>query len=585
VSLAAVQPRARLGYYVWKLLRLRWRIFFSGLRRARPGRQIGYLVLALLALAVPATMFGLSWLILRFLRSPEAAKFVNPALFLDSVPVLIVSIAFGVVLLFSFGVLLQALYLAGDMDFLLSAPVPIRAVFIAKLLQAILPNLGLISLFGLPVLFGLGAAGGYNVLYYPLVVIVLGAVALAAAGLASLLVMGVVRVFPARRVAEILAVAGGLLSLVCSQAGQIGRSVDVSSTQASQALGALALLNTPWSPLAWAGRGLVDIGQGLWLPGIGFLVLTLGLAGAVFVVALTSAERLYYTGWARMQSGTRRKKPRRMPRTARAKRKPMAGLLEGLMPAAVRGLMVKDALVLRRDLRNMSQLLSPLILGLIYAAALVRGGGPGAAAGQGEGPAWLMHILKNVAVYGNVGVSLFVGWSLMSRLAMMGFSHEGKHYWLLKSAPVSADQLLAAKFLAAYLPTLALGWGFFVVISLVQGARLATLLFGMPVVALSIAGGVGISLAFGVTGVNLEWDDPRHMTRGTTGCLGLLVSGGCMFVCLALFFGPPLGFVLLGWPETAGQLVGLALGGVASLACAILPPRLVRERVPRIGEV
>jgi hypothetical protein len=43
--------------------------------------------------------------------------------------------------------------------------------------------------------------------------------------------------------------------------------------------------------------------------------------------------------------------------------------------------------------------------------------------------------------------------------------------------------------------------------------------------------------------------------------------------------------VLLGWPETLGQLIGLALGGAASLACAILPPWLVRDRVPRIGEV
>jgi ABC-2 type transport system permease protein len=584
VSPPAVQAEARLWYYVWKLLRLRWRIFFSGLRRARPARQIGYLVLGLLALAVPAFMFALSWLILSFLRSPEVAKFVNPALFLDSVPVLMVSVAFGVILLFSFGVLLQALYLAGDMDFLLSAPVPIRAVFMAKLLQAILPNFGLVSLFGLPVLFGLGAAGGYNVLYYALVVMVLAAAALAAAGLASMLVMGVVRVFPARRVAEVLAVAGGLISLLCSQAGQISRSVDVSPTQTSQALDALTRLNTPWSPLAWAGRGLVDIGQGRWLPGVGFLLLTLGLAGAIFVVALNTAERMYYTGWARMQSGTRRKKTRRTSRPRTEKPTSTARLLESRVPAAVRGLMVKDALVIRRDLRNMSQLLSPLILGMIYAATLVRGGGPGAA-GRGEGPAWLVHILKNVVVYGNVGVSLFVGWSLMSRLAMMGFSHEGKHYWLLKSAPVSAGQLLAAKFLFAYLPTLALGWGFFVVISLVQGARLATLLFGMPVVALSIAGGVGISLAFGVIGVNLEWDDPRHMTRSSAGCFGLLVSGGCMIVCLALFFGPPIGFALLGWPETAGQLVGLALGGAASLVCAALPPWLVRERVPRIGEV
>ena len=85
--------------------------------------------------------------------------------------------------------LLQALYLSGDMDFLLSAPVPIRAVFVTKLLQAILPNFGLILLFAPAGAVWPGAVQGYNLLYYPLVLIVLAALALAAAGSASLLVM------------------------------------------------------------------------------------------------------------------------------------------------------------------------------------------------------------------------------------------------------------------------------------------------------------------------------------------------------------------------------------------------------------
>ncbi len=89
--------------------------------------------------------------------------------FLESLPVLIFTGLFMGILVTSFGVLLQALYLSGDMDFLLSSPIPIRAVFITKLMQAVLPNFGLIALFGLPVLFGLGISGGYNFLYYPLV--------------------------------------------------------------------------------------------------------------------------------------------------------------------------------------------------------------------------------------------------------------------------------------------------------------------------------------------------------------------------------------------------------------------------------
>ena len=74
------------------------------------------------------------------------------------------------------------------------------------------------------------------------------------------------------------------------------------------------------------------------------------------------------------------------------------------------------------------------------------------------------------------------------------------------------------------------------------------------------------------------------MTRGATGCLGTLASMGYMVAVLILFFAPPLVFALLKWPEVPGQLAGLGLGGLVSLVCAVLPLRLVRDRVPDIGE-
>src|SRR6185369_327359 len=138
---------------------------------------------------------------------------------LASIPALILSTLFVGTLLTSFGVLLQAMYLSGDMDFLLSTPLPIRAVFITKLLQAVLPNFALICLFGIPILFGLGSSSHYAAAYYPLVILVMTALALAAAGLASLLVMLVVRVMAPRRAAELLAFAGAMFGFLCSQVG------------------------------------------------------------------------------------------------------------------------------------------------------------------------------------------------------------------------------------------------------------------------------------------------------------------------------------------------------------------------------
>jgi ABC-2 type transport system permease protein len=604
------QRETSMWSYVWKLLHMRKVIFISGFRRARLRRKIGMTFLGLLVLGGFALVFTVSWFLLRFLRGPELKSIVGSVTpILDSVPVIILAGAFLGILLTSFGVLLQALYLAGDMDFLLSAPIPVRAVFIAKLLQAILPNLGLIGLFSLPVLFGLGASGGYNILYYPLVLIILVSLALAAAGLSSLLVLGIVRNFPARRVAEVLAFVGATISILCSQTGQFTSRMDfsnISQDQISRGLTTVSRFNSPWSPLAWAGRGLVDIGEGRWLTGTAFLILTLGVAVGVFYFSLETAERLYYSGWATMQVSTRKKRARRPDTAARGAGRPAevtgsrplasavstpavrrAGLGNILLPADVRAIIRKDFLVMRRDLRNMSQMITPLIFGLIYAFALLRNGSE-IPSGGGDAPEVFMTALRSAFLYANVGISLFVGWSLLSRLAIQGFSQEGQQYWILKSSPVSANKLLLAKFLVAFTPSVVLSLGFLALISLLQKASLGVFLYGLPVVALSIAGVAGLNLAFGVRGANLTWEDPRRMTRGTTGCLGTLVSLAFLGISLVLFFAPPLVAPLIkpliDVPEVVGQGVGLVLGGALCLTATILPPWLVRSRVNAIGE-
>ena len=579
-----IQPGSSLWRYVWKLSRLRGVIFVSEFRRARLRRKIGIILLGVLVLSGLVLAFVLSWLMLRLLRSPDLRLYLgDTSSFISSMPVVIITVAFIGILLTSFGVLLQALYLAGDMDFLLSCPVPIRAIFITKLLQAILPNFGLILLFGIPVLYGLGASMGYNALYYPLVLLELSLMALATAGLASLLVMGVVRVFPARRVAEVLGFLVAIITFICSQSGQLANFADISDEQATQAMSLLPRLNTPWSPLAWAGRSLVELGEGHWLSGGGLLLLTVGLTVGIFAISLVTAERLYYSGWASVQVSTRKKSTPRSARPARSRPAPLAGLVNRAIPASVRGILSKDFTMLRRDLRSMSQLVTPLILGILYAFMLIRSGGE-PPAGRGEAPAAFMEMMRNLAVYANVGISLFVGWTLLSRLAMMGFSQEGKNYWLLKTAPVSTSRLLSAKFLVAYLPSLVMVWTFLIVISLAQGASLGALVFGLAAVTLILAGAAGLYLAFGVVGANFNWEDPRRIATGKAGCLGALVSLLYLGISLGLFFGPAMLVRFLGGPVVIGQVIGLIVGGTASLGIGAISLWLVRGRVQHLDE-
>ncbi len=583
-SEVAAYTQPSVWAYTVKLLRLRLRISLSGILRAKRSRQILWLVLIGLLLAGAGFVFYLSLKLLNFLRSAEISQFLGSLLvLLEKLPSLVLGGSFLIIFLTSFGVLLQTLYLARDMDFLLAAPIPIRAVFLTKLLQAILPNLALIALFALPVLFGLGLLQGYSYLYYPMVLLVLAAFALAAAGLASLLVMMVVRVFPARRVAELLGFLGAIFSILCSQSGQLARFQDVGPDQAMQYFNTVSRVDVSWSPFGWAGTGLVDIGKSQWLPGMAYLAVVLGLAGAFFFVSLVTAERWYYTGWASLQNKRRKRKAVSAAPERAGARHFWESFSRQLGPSSVRAIILKDFKVLSRDLRNMSQLVTPLVLGLVYAVMVVRGdrGGPPL---TGREPAVIGTMMANLAVYLNIAIALFVGWMLLGRLGGMGFSQEGKSYWMVKAAPITSGQLLASKFLVAYLPSVVLGWGFLLLISLLHPASQSILWFAIPLVALSIASNAGINLAFGVVGVRLDWEDPRQMVRGGTGCISALVTLICMPISLVLFFGPIVLAILFGWPTTVGQLLGLLLGGAFCLVLAIVPLWMVYGRVAAIGE-
>jgi ABC-2 type transport system permease protein len=578
-------PDARVFPAVWKLLLMRLRITYNGFRHAKLRRKISLIILALVILGFAAFIFFVSRGLLNFVRSPEVVNNVSVDLnpLLASIPALALSILFIGTLLTSFGVLLQALYLSGDMDFLLATPVPIRAVFVAKLSQAVLPNFALIALFGLPLLFGIGASNAYNLLYYPLVILVMIALALAAAGLSSLLVMLVVRVLPPRRAAEILGFIGAIIGFSCSQFGNfansMGKSINISGTRLS---GILVLANTPWLPLNWAGQGLVALGKGEWLSATLLLGATLGFTTVAFWFALVTAERWYYSGWAGTQVVTRKKTVHSV-RTVDTDSRSIGIGFTRLLPQPVLAIVQKDFYTLRRDLRNLSQLVSPIILGVIYTLSILRGGGQ-VPAGNGDAPGWFMDSFRTMLAYSSVGMSLFVGWMILSRLAGMGFSHEGKNYWMLKVSPVRVGHLLMAKFLVAYLPALGLGFVFLTVISFVQKLSVLVFMYSLIAIIMCLAGMTGILLSFGVVGANFTWDDPRRMNAGTMGCLGQIITMLCLPISFGLFIAP-LGLAqVFDFPIAYGYIIGLIAGSGVTAASAIIPLWLVRKRVARLSE-
>ena len=112
-------------------------------------------------------------------------------------------------LLTSFGVALGSLFLTNDLDTLMSAPIDTRAVFLSKILDAMLPSYMILAVSAVPALLAYGLGLGFGPLYYLACVGVLAS-PLIPVGLASLLVMLVARVAPVRRVREVLGLMGAL---------------------------------------------------------------------------------------------------------------------------------------------------------------------------------------------------------------------------------------------------------------------------------------------------------------------------------------------------------------------------------------
>lgn len=566
---------------IWKLLRLRLLIQINGFRRAKLRTKIALVVGAFGLLAILGFVLFLSIALLQFLRSPELARFTGDiTAVLEAFLVMLVSTSAVGILVTGFGVLLQALYLAGDMDFLMSAPIPVRAVFIAKLIQAVLPNFGILCLFTLPLLFGLGASGGYHFLFYPLTVLMLMVLTLAAASLAGLLVMVAARFVPARRLAEVLGFVVGTAVFVFSQSSRF-INFELNSDQMHSLLRVVERFDQPWSPLAWAGHGLIALGKGNWPAAGGWLAATILLAGGVFFAALGLSERLYFTGWSSMQNNLRRRLPPAPEQSAADERGRLTQRLGRLIPVYIRAILVKDWLSYRRDLRNLSRLLTLIILGVVYAISLLSLGGQGIE-GEGDAPAFVMEFFRGVMPYGDVALALFLGWMLAVNLAGSSFSMEGKSYWVIKSSPLSPAQLLTAKFLVAYLPTLGVGWVYLVALQLLKGSPPLTMLISLLVVALASAGLVGLFLALGVPRSTFDWEDPRQ--ANSVGCLGSLAGFVYLPVCFGLFIGPVFLANLLRLPPLVGQLAGLGLGGALAVALVILPRPWLIRRIPLLGE-
>lgn len=561
---------------LWLLLGLRWTLSwntFRGRKRWQQALQVlGILWIGgWLGFVSGLAGLGIGALLRRFPDAP-----LEPLL-----PGLILTAVAAIILLSSFAVALGALFLTGDLETLMTAPVSRRALFTAKILDGLVTYYAITIVAAVPALVTYGFALRYGPLYYVLAVIAVLGTPLLPAGVGAILTMLVARFAPARRVREVLGLVGALLGISFSVVGQTSRLWTqrlFSAGQDPQALlEKLRQVAAIPLPSLVAGRGLAAAGQGHWLLAggelVGFLLLTFGL----FAACIVAADQLYATGWARMQgAGSATRNRAQVARDAAH-----AGWL-GKAPAWV-AIALKDWRVIPRDLRNFAQLLTPLVLLPIVYFNLIGGSGRrsqelGDTISQLGGTAFDPF---GIIIAGGILLATAL---IFRRVAATAISMEGKAWWMLKLAPISGQELLRGKFAAALVPFVALSTILLLGAALWRGFSAFGFLYGWYGLQLLGAAVLAVAVGAAVPWAKLDWDDPRKMSSGWGNIISLLLGAfvaglGGLALCLpflATAFAP--GLTLAAW--LVGPLLALALAAATVWASLTIGARFLA----RVGE-
>ena len=520
-----------------------------GLRNAVRRHPLRYLIAAAFVILSGTGVFAASRWGVRFLDGFPDIGSIADAVARRSLEGLFTILAAGV----AFSVLTTAiatLFRSQDLVLLLSLPVRPNRVFQLKTVETFVTSAALPALFTLPVVLALGVERGAPPVFYlasASSVLSLYALPVAlGAGIALLLV----RVAPAGRVEEVASAASVALAagvILALRALRPERLTALDPAEFEALLRDIGSFELPWFPPTWASDAVFAALDGRWVPAT---VVLPALALLVLFAVGRLAAWAYRAGWIRTVEGTARRRD--------VRRRGAAWWERGLAAFGRTGAVIaKDTRLLWRDPAQWSQLLVLVALAGVYLVSTA---------------SIAVDLQRFRDAMGALNL-VFIGFLLAGvgvRIAFPAVSLEGEGYWLLRTSPLPAWRVVAAKYLGALPIMLALGVGL--------GALAARLIDVSPALAVAspIAGtcaalaitalGVGLGAAF----PRFDASNPAEIPLSPGGLLYMVLSFGYAVVATAILALPAFRTLQGAWRWTSleGLWTLAALAAVTALAVA-----------------
>ncbi len=487
------------------LLRLRVRVAWN--RVTRGPRRVRKSIGAVVAVGLTVGLVLLAGMNAGLLVDRVAGLDRSAAV--QALPVLLLGVTL-LTLVTSLNSAFHHLFLAGDLELLLSCPVPSGSLFCLEVLEIWRDSLHVI-LFQAVALYGFGQSLGLPLTYYLTAIPVGLLLTLAASAVGAIITLALARVRfgesvlgLSRLLAILLFLPIGVLGVPAVGFGRNRLSLILNQGGVNAVTDQLRAIGDPptWSPATWAAHVL--LGDDAAALSAGLLVAT---AVIVFSALQLAYGSLFQGGWERVRftadPSSQRRLGRRLPWARSA---PEPG-------GPVSSVLLKDWRTVVRDPRwRTGTFVSLIALGLPVMALFT--GEPFVRSAQ------LMRFW-----FGMLPVP-YLAFLIGSQQGALTLAYEGRNLTLLRAAPVSMARVVIAKVCGGIGLVLAVTWTATLALGIAHGGDLPELTAALLAATWLAIGATVAAVAGAALTADFESDNPQRRV----GCLGtILVSSLSIF--------------------------------------------------------
>jgi ABC-2 type transport system permease protein len=498
--------------------------FRNRLRRSEGAKRAKIVTLAVTGILFWFVLFFLVYRVLTYFASQEMFGDILARHLLDMVLLIFFSL-----LIFSHIITaLSNLFLSQDLELYHASPATLTEVFLSRSLYTVIDSSWMLLVFGLPVMMAYGVVYHASLHYYLSLIYTFIPLMIIAAGLGVLVIMILVRYFPAKRARDIVLFLSLVLIVTLYLVFRFLRPERLvnpdSFVSIAQYLGALKAPDSPYLPSHWA----TDL---LWTrltryPESQILnhLLLWSTALAMVVLNIWTAGHIYFKGFSKAQEAKRR------TRTGKRILEKMVSVLTRPLGADTASLIAKDVRTFFRDNSQWSQLLllGALVVVYLYNFSVLP---------LERSPIKSVY-LQNALSFLNIGLAGFVISALSARFIFPAISSEGNAIWIILSSPLSARRLLWSKYFAYLVPMLVLAELLIIYTNYLLKVTPFMMVLSSVTIFFLVFGIVALGVGLGAVYPNFKHENIAQVATSFGGMIYMITSSVFIAVVIVLEAGP-----------------------------------------------